>query len=319
MGSMAERLVTVFGGSGFIGRYVVKRLAASGARVRVAVRRVENAKFLKPMGDVGQIAPFLANVRVESSVRAAVEGADAVVNLVGILHERGAQSFGAVQATAPGLIAAAAKASGVRRLVHLSAIGADPASPAAYARTKAEGEAAVRAEFPEATILRPSIVFGPEDGFFNRFGNLARLLPALPLIGGGETRFQPVYVGDVANAVMAALDRPDALGRTYELGGPRVYTFAELLQYVLEVTQRRRLLAPVPWPLAKLQGRVLGLLPNPPLTYDQVLLLEKDNVVGPNVPGLADLGIAHLHTVEAIVPTYLVRYRRTGQFATQES
>jgi NADH dehydrogenase len=315
---MAQRLVTVFGGSGFIGRYVVKRLAASGARVRVAVRRVEDAKFLKPMGDVGQIAPFLANVRVESSVRAAVEGADAVVNLVGILHESGAQRFEAVQATAPGLIAAAAKAAGVRRLVHVSAIGADPNSPAAYARTKAEGEAAVRVAFPEATILRPSIVFGPEDGFFNRFGNLARMLPALPLIGGGETRFQPVYVGDVADAVMAALDRTDALGRTYELGGPRVYTFAELLRYVLDVTQRRRVLAYVPWPLAKLQGRVLGLLPSPPLTYDQVLLLEKDNVAAPGVPGLADLGIANPQTVESVVPTYLVRYRRTGQFATQE-
>ena len=315
---MAERLVTVFGGSGFIGRYVVKRLAASGARVRVAVRRVEDAKFLKPMGDVGQIVPFLANVRVPSSVRAAVEGADAVVNLVGILHESGAQKFSAVQAEAPGTIAEAARAVGVRRLVHVSAIGADPASPAAYARSKAEGEAAVRAAFPEATILRPSIVFGPEDGFFNRFANLARFLPALPLIGGGHTRFQPVYVGDVADAVMAALTRPEARGRVYELGGPATLSFAELLSYILEVTGRRRLLLPVPWPVARVQGALMGLLPGAPLTLDQVRMLERDNVVSEGAPGLAELGIRPV-PVETVVPTYLTRYRRAGAFTPSEA
>ena len=315
---MAERLVTVFGGSGFIGRYVVKRLAASGARVRVAVRRVEDAKFLKPMGDVGQVVPFLANVRVPASVRAAVEGADAVVNLVGILHESGAQKFSAVQAEAPGTIAEAARAVGVRRLVHVSAIGADPASPAAYARSKAEGEAAVRAAFPEATILRPSIVFGPEDGFFNRFANLARFLPALPLIGGGHTRFQPVYVGDVADAVMAALTRPEARGRVYELGGPATLSFAELLSYILEVTGRRRLLLPVPWPVARVQGALMGLLPGAPLTLDQVRMLERDNVVSEGAPGLAELGIRPV-PVETVVPTYLTRYRRAGAFTPSEA
>lgn len=315
---MAERLVTVFGGSGFIGRYVVKRLAASGARVRVAVRRLEDAKFLRTMGDVGQVVPFLANVRVASSIQAAVAGADAVINLVGILHESGAQKFGTLQATAPGLIAEAAKAAGVRHVVHVSAIGADVASPAAYARTKAEGEAAVRAAFPTATILRPSIVFGAEDGFFNRFANLARYLPALPLIGGGHTRFQPVYVGDVADAVMAALARPEACGKTFELGGPAIYTFAELMAYVLKTIQRRRLLLPIPFAVAKVQGLIMGLLPSPPLTRDQVLMLQTDNVVTPGMPDLSDLGIVP-KTVESVVPAYLARYRRTGQFASSEA
>ena len=315
---MAERLVTVFGGSGFIGRYVVKRLAASGARVRVAVRRLEDAKFLRTMGDVGQVVPFLANVRVASSVEAAVAGADAVVNLVGILHESGAQKFDMVQATAPGLIAEAARAAGARHLVHISAIGADGASAAAYARTKAEGEAAVLAAFPTATILRPSIVFGAEDGFFNRFANLARFLPALPLIGGGHTRFQPVYVCDVADAVMAALAAPDAAGKTYELGGPDVYTFAELMAYVLMVIQRKRLLLPIPFAVAKIQGLIMGLLPSPMLTRDQVIMLETDNVVAPGMPGLAELGIVP-KTVESVVPAYLGRYRRTGQFAPSQA
>jgi NADH dehydrogenase len=305
-------VATVFGGSGFIGRYVVKRLAAAGHVVRVAVRDPDGALFLKPMGAVGQIVPLRADVTRPAEVEAAVAGADLVVSLVGILFEKPQRTFDAVQAAAPGTIARAAAAAGVRRLVHVSAIGADASSDAAYARTKAAGEAGVRAAYPHATILRPSIVFGPEDGFFNRFAAMAGLLPALPLIGGGHTRFQPVHVGDVADAVMAALTRDDAPGRTFELGGPRVYTFRELLAYILEVTGRRRALIYVDWRLAMLQGRLGELLPTPPITRDQVRLLRRDNVVADGMPGLADLGITP-KAVEAVVPGYLARFRRGGR------
>jgi NADH dehydrogenase len=211
----------------------------------------------------------------------------------------------------PGRIAAAARAAGVERLVHVSAIGADPASPAHYARSKAAGEAALRAAFPAAVVLRPSIVFGPEDGFFNRFAQMAKIAPALPLVGGGRTRFQPVYVGDVAEAILAALDRPELAGRTFELGGPKVYSFAELLAYTLEVTGRRRLLLPLPFPLARLQARLLEFLPTPPLTRDQVSLLERDNVVAPGAAGLAELGI-QATPVEVVVPTYLRAFARSA-------
>jgi NADH dehydrogenase len=305
------RVATVFGGSGFIGRYVVKRLAAAGHVVRVAVRDPEGALFLKPMGGVGQIVPMRCTVADATQVRAAVTGADLVVSLVGILFEARGNSFQAAQAEGPGNIARACAASGVRRLVHVSAIGADAGSEAIYARTKAEGEQAVLAAFPAATILRPSIVFGPEDGFFNRFAAMASLLPALPLIGGGHTKFQPVYVGDVADAVMAALSRDDVAGRTYELGGPRVYTFRELLEFILHVIGRRRFMVNIDWKLAMLQGRLGELLPTPPITRDQVLLLKRDNVVGEGVPGLAELGITP-SAVEAIVPGYLARFRRRG-------
>ncbi|WP_337875149.1 complex I NDUFA9 subunit family protein [Elioraea sp.] len=306
-----RKVATVFGGSGFIGRYVVKRLAERGHVVRVAVRDPEAALFLKPMGVPGQIVPVGVSVTDDAGVAAVVSGAEVVVNLVGILHETRTATFKAIQGEAPGRIGRAAAAAGARAVVHLSAIGADPASPSAYARSKAEGEEAVRAAFPGATILRPSIVFGPEDGFFNRFAALARFLPALPLYGGGETRFQPVHVGDVADAVMAALDRPEAAGRTYELGGPRVYRFRELLAYILEVTGRRRLLLPLPWSVGRLQARLFELLPNPPLTRDQLLLLQRDNVVAPGALTLAELGIRP-KAVEAIVPGYLARFRRRG-------
>lgn len=307
----AVRVATVFGGSGFIGRYVVKRLAAAGYVVRVAVRDPEAALFLKPMGGVGQVAPLRCDIAVPAQVAAAVGGASVVASLVGILYERRGNRFDSIQAEAPGSIAREAASAGVGRLVHVSAIGADPASDSAYARTKGLGEAAVLAGFPSATILRPSVVFGPEDAFFNRFAAMAALSPVLPLIGGGRTRFQPVYVGDVADAVMAALDRADAEGRTFELGGPKVYNFREILEYILQVTGRRRLLVPLGWGLAMLQGRLCELLPVPPLTRDQVLLLKHDNVVAAGAPGLAALGLEP-RAVEAIVPGYLARYRRAG-------
>jgi uncharacterized protein YbjT (DUF2867 family) len=310
---MRYRRVAVIGASGFIGRYVVKRLAARGIVIAAVVRNVEAAKLLLPMGDVGQIARLGANLLDDARLAAAIAGAEAVINLVGILHESGSQRFDAIHHEGPARLGALATAAGVKRLVHISALGADPAAPSAYGRSKAAGEQALRASFPGATILRPSIVFGPEDAFFNRFARLAQLLPALPLIGGGTTRFQPVYVGDVADAVMAALDDPASAGQTYEVGGPRIYTFKALMELILAETKRKRLLVPVPWALARCQGALLQLLPNPPLTVDQVRSLERDNVVSPGARTLADLGIAP-DTVEAIVPAYLDRYRRGGWF-----
>jgi NADH dehydrogenase len=310
-GSKVSGVATVFGGAGFIGRYVVKRLAARGLTVRVAGRDPERALVLKPMGVPGQILPVRASITDARAVAAAVSGASIVVNLVGILFEGGGSRFAAVQGEGPGIIGAAAAAAGAERLVHLSAIGADAASPSVYARTKAAGEAAVHAAFPAATVLRPSIVFGPEDGFFNRFGELARMLPVLPLYGGGTTRFQPVYVGDVADAVMAALDRPGAAGKTYELGGPRIYSFRQLMDYVLAETGRKRLLLDLPYSIGNIQARLFELLPTPPLTRDQLLLLQRDNVVAEGALTLADLGIAP-KALEAIVPAYLARFRPGG-------
>lgn len=308
-----SRRVTVFGGSGFIGRYVVKRLAARGDIVRVAVRDPAAAAFVKPMGAVGQVVTMRANVTDAASVAEAVSGSDAVINLVGILYEGGHQRFDTVQAQAPEAIAAAARAAGVERMVHVSAIGADPASPSIYARTKAAGETAIRRHFPDATIVRPSVVFGPEDDFFNRFARLARYSPALPLIGGGHTKFQPVYVGDVAEAIVRAIDDPTAFGKTFELGGPRVATFRELLELMLKQTGKARCLVTLPSWAARLQALVLEKLPVPPLTRDQVTLLERDNVADPAAPGLAALGIEPT-PMEAILPSYLEIYRRGGRY-----
>jgi uncharacterized protein YbjT (DUF2867 family) len=310
---MRYRRVTVLGGSGFIGRYVVQRLAAAGAVVTVVSRHATAANFLRPMGDVGQIALINAAINDEARLGAAVEGADAVVCSIGILFERGAQRFDIVHTRGPALLARLAKAAGARHLVHLSAMGADPAAPAAYARSKAAGEAAVRAAFPEATILRPSVVFGPEDDLFNRFAALARWVPALPLIGGGHTKFQPVYVGDVADAVIAALERPDAAAKTFELGGPRVYSFRELMEVVLRETARERLLVNLPFPLAMFEAAFLEWLPRPPLTRDQVKLLERDNIAAAGSLGLRDLGVEPT-AVDVIVPTYLDHYRRGGRW-----
>ena len=311
---MAARLVTVFGGSGFIGRHLVQRLAQRGWLVRVAVRHPRQAQFLKPLGDVGQITPVPAALQDEASLRAAVVGADAVVNLVGLLYEKGRQSFDKVHVEGARMAAEAARAAGARDFVQISAIGAAADAEADYARSKAAGEAAVRKVFPDAVVMRPSIVFGPEDGFFNRFAVMARLSPALPLIGGGHTRFQPVYVGDVAAAIATALDTLACRGQTYELGGPQVYSFKELMELLLAAIGRRRLLLPLPFALAELQGAVLELLPVPPLTRDQVRLLRHDNVVTAGAPGLAELGITPT-SVEVIIPTYLKRYRPGGRFS----
>jgi uncharacterized protein YbjT (DUF2867 family) len=312
---MTIRRVTVLGASGFIGRYVVRRLAARGTVVAAVSRHASSAGFLRPMGDVGQVAAIDAGLDDEARLAAALSGADAVVNATGILYETRRQSFDLVHHLGPALVAALAKQEGVRHFVSISAIGADPASPSAYARSKAAGEAAVRAAFPGAVILRPSVVFGPEDSFFNRFAALARYLPALPLIGGGHTRFQPVYVGDVADAVLAAMDRPDAAGRIYELGGPHVHSFKELMEIMLREVRRKRALVPIPFGLAKFEAAFLERLPNPLLTRDQVKLLRRDNVVTPGMPGLADLGIAPT-ALEVVLPTYLDRFRRGGGWVT---
>jgi uncharacterized protein YbjT (DUF2867 family) len=308
---MATRMVaTVFGGSGFLGRYVVQRLARRGFVVRVAVRDPVAAGFLKPMGAVGQIVPLYTPVTDEALVHRALEGASWAVNLIGILAERHAGDFDRVHAEGAGRVARLAAACGVRALVQVSAIGADPTSPSRYGRSKAAGEAAVLAAFPAATILRPSLVFGPEDAFFNRFAGLARLLPVMPVIAGA-TRFQPVYAGDVADAALAALDRHAAAGMLYELGGPEVRSFRELMAAVLTWTGRHRPLVNVPMGLARLQARLGELVPGKPLTRDQLLMLGRDNVVAPGTPGLAELGIVPT-PMELIVPDYLARFRPGG-------
>ena len=311
------KLVTVFGGSGFVGRHVVRALAKRGYRVRAASRRPHLAGYLQPIGNMGQIQPVQANLRVRWSIDRAVDGADHVVNLVGILAESGRQRFDAVQDHGARAIAEAARAAGAT-LTHVSALGADAASESNYARTKALGERAVLDTQPGAVILRPSILFGPEDGFFNRFANMARFAPALPLIGGGTTRFQPLFVGDLAEAVARSADGVVPGGRIYELGGPDIMTFRECMEEMLEVIGRRRLLVPVPWSLGSLMGSVLGTLPGALLTADQVTLLRSDNVVSASALEenriLSGLGIQPQSTA-AILPTYLWRYRAAGQFS----
>jgi uncharacterized protein YbjT (DUF2867 family) len=312
-----ETLVTVFGGSGFLGRHVVRALANRGYRIRVAVRRPELCGFLRPMGRVGQINAVQANLRFPQSIAMALRDADIAVNLVGILFQRGEQRFDAVQAAGAEAVALAAKSAGAR-LVHVSAIGADANSPSHYARSKAEGERRVLAAQPAAVIIRPSIVFGPEDDFFNRFAALARIAPALPLVGGGHTRFQPVFVGDVAEAIAKAVDAETKHGTSYELGGPDVRTFRELMEFVLTTTGRRRLLVTIPFEVMKFQAAFAQFLPKPPITPDQVELLKSDNVVsaGARTEGrtLEALGIIP-ETMAAIVPNYLWRFRKTGQFS----
>jgi uncharacterized protein YbjT (DUF2867 family) len=314
--STSEMLITVFGGSGFLGRHVVRALANRGYRIRVAVRRPELTGYLQPLGRVGQIQAVQANVRAAPSVDAAARDADAVVNLVGILFERGRQSFDAVQAQGAEHVARAAAAAGAR-LVHVSAIGADENSPSHYARSKADGERRVLGAEPQAIIMRPSIVFGPEDQFFNRFAALARLFPALPLPGGGHTRFQPVFAGDVGEAIALAVDGQAKPGAICELGGPDIKSFKELMEFMLATIERRRLLLPVPFAVMKLQAMGLQFLPNPPLTPDQVALLKTDNVVAATARDegrtLEGLGIVP-NSVAAVVPGYLWRFRKTGQF-----
>jgi uncharacterized protein YbjT (DUF2867 family) len=322
--SNAETLITVFGGSGFLGRHVVRALAKRQYRIRVAVRRPDLAGYLQPLGRVGQIHAVQANVRNRPSVAAAVRGSDVVINLVGILFESGRQRFDAVQSFGAEGVALAAAAHNAR-MVHISAIGADEDSSAAYARAKRRGEELVLAATPEATIFRPSILFGPNDDFFNRFAGIARLSPFLPLVGGGHTRFQPVFAGDVAEAVAKAVDGATRPGSIYELGGPDVYTFKELMEFTLATIERRRLLLPLPFGLAKLQAAIfelvskfpLRVLSKPLLTRDQVELLRYDNVVSDTARRdgltLEGLGITP-QSIAAIVPTYLWRFRKAGQF-----
>jgi len=314
-----DTLVTIFGGSGFLGRHLVRALAKRHYRIRVAVRRPDLAGHLQPLGRVGQIHAVQANLRNKDSVEAAGRNAAVVINLVAILYEHGRQTFEAVHVEGADRVARAAAATGAR-LIHVSAIGANPQSPARYGQTKAAGEQAVLGAVPNATIFRPSILFGPEDDFFNRFAAMARMLPALPLIGGGHTRFQPVFVGDVAQAIAKAVDGETRGGTTYELGGPEIKTFRELMEFVLKTTGRQRLLVPLPFGIARLQATFLQLLPDPPLTPDQVELLRGDNVVSAEAAReartLQGLGIDPV-TMAAIVPTYLWRFRKTGQFRNQ--
>lgn len=335
---MAFQKVTVFGGSGFLGRYIVQGLAQEGAVVRVGVRRTADAHILQPLGNVGQIVGIQADVRDPASLVHAAEGSDAVINLVGILYESGKATFGAIHAQGAANVAQAAKDVGARRLVHVSAIGANARSPSDYARSKAAGETAVLDIFPDATILRPSVIFGPEDGFFNRFAGMSQFSPVLPVFGcplprlvaedgamrldiygDGGTKFQPVYVGDVANAAVRALHRPEAKGATYELGGPSVYSFKELMDLMASVTGRRRILAPLPFWYGAMLAFFLEMIPGAPiLTRDQVKLLRHDNVVGKKAQGFAALGITPT-AAEVVLPTYLDRYRRGGRFRSHHA
>jgi uncharacterized protein YbjT (DUF2867 family) len=317
--TVLETLVTVFGGSGFLGRHVVRELAKLGYRIRVAVRRPELAGHLQPLGRVGQIHAVQANLRHQDSVEAAARDADVLINLVGILFERARQKFDAVHSFGAEAVALTAAAFGAR-LVHVSAIGADERSPSHYARSKAIGEKLVLAALPAAVILRPSILFGPEDSFFNRFASIARMSPALPLIGGGHTLFQPIFAGDVAKAVVAGIEGPAQGGRIYELGGPEVRSFEELMRFMLATIERRRLLIPIPFALAKLQASLLALAPRPLLTPDQVELLRGDNVVSDEAKRegrtIAALGIEPI-AMESVVPSYLWRFRKTAQYREQ--
>jgi len=314
---MSTGLVTVFGGSGFIGKHVVRALIKQGYRVRVAMRRPHIGQDLKVIGNVGHIQIVQANLRFEDSVIRAVEGADAVINLVALLYESGSQSFDKLHIDGAETVAKAASAASITNFVQVSAIGADVKAKSEYSRTKGEGEARVKAHVPTADIIRPSIVFGSEDKFFNRFAALAGVSLALPLIGGGETKFQPVYVGDVATAI-AKVVRQGTTGTTYELGGPRTYSYKELMQFILTTIDRKRLLLPIPWAGANMlgfMGEISGALPfvSPFLTRDQVVSLQKDNIVSETTQSLSDLGIIP-ETIEAIVPAYLERFRKYGQF-----
>lgn len=308
---MTARRVTIIGASGFIGRYVVKCLAAEGAVIAACGRHAHRAGFLRTMGDVGQIGLFDVNLQDDRALAAVIAGSDVVVNAAGILYERGSQSFAAVHHQAPARLAELAKRAGVRHFVHISAIVADAVSPSAYARSKAAGEAAVLAIFPTAVILRPSLVFGPEDDFFNRFAAMARYSPVLPLIGGGATMFQPVYVGDVAEAVSLVLRHPETAGRVYELAGPTAHSMAQLFALLLHTIHRKRLLVPLPFALASFEAFFLEFMPKPLLTRDQVRMLQRDAVATPGRPGLAELGITAT-ALELVLPTYLDRFRPGG-------
>ena len=316
----AGSLATIFGGSGFVGRYAVRAMARDGWRVRAAIRRPDLAGYLQPMGAVGQIHAVQANLRFPASVAASLDGADVAINLVGLLFKSGAQSFEKVHVEGARAVARAARAAGVKRLIHVSALGADPRSPGVYGRTKAAGEAAVLAEFPDAVILRPSIVFGPEDQFFNRFANIARMSPLMPLVGGA-TKFQPVYVGDLAKAILAVANGAGKAATVYEIGGPEIDTFRGLLDKTQTWAGRGKPNLPLPFWLAKLGAFATVPLPNGirPLTVDQVRMLQRDNIVSAAAEAegrtLAGLGIAAPSTIASVVPAYLERFQSKGQYA----
>ncbi len=316
---MAGDLITVFGGSGFVGRNIVRELASRGYRVRVAVRHPNKAMFLEPMGTPGQIALMRADIKDEASVARVLDNADAAINLVGILYQSGKQSFQAIQLDGAERVARLAKAAGISRVIQMSAIGADPDGVSSYAKTKGAAERKVLEILPDSTVLRPSIVFGPEDDFFNRFAAMARIAPALPLPFGGTARFQPVHVDDVADAALACLKDPATAGRIYELGGPQILTFKECMQVMLKEIRRSRLLVPLPGPIARVIAFFAQLQPigQPALTLDQLRQLKLDNVVGQTGDGrigtLADLGITPT-ALEVILPTYLHQYRPRGQY-----
>ena len=311
---MKPTLVAVFGGSGFLGRYTVRALAKAGYRVRVGVRRPNLGNYLVPMGQVGQIQVVKANIANADHVASVVSGAEAVINLVGIMQQSGRQRFQRIHRDAAETIAKAAMNAGTQTLIHVSALGVSQSSPSQYARTKAEGELRVREAFPAATIFRPSLMFGPEDNFFNRFAEMARFWRAVPLIGGGHTKFQPVYVGDVATAIQkAVIDPAAARGRTYELGGPSIYSFKDMMELMLHETYRTATLVPVPFGLATFAASLANIMPFAPITPDQVRLLRADNVMTKGALGLHDFGIEP-DSVEAILPTYIWRFRPQGQF-----
>ena len=316
-GKMAAKLITVFGGSGFVGRHLVSALAKRGHRIRVAVRRPDLAIHLQPLGTVSQIQPIQANLRYPNSVAAAIKGADAVINLVGILAESGRQTFSSVQSEGARNVAKACQDEGITNFVQMSALGADSNSSSVYAQTKAYAEQIATQLVPTATIIRPSIVFGPEDNFFNQFAGLAKMLPALPLIGGGDTKFQPVFVGDVAELIAKVIDGDVKAGTVYELGGSDIMSFKEILQYILDITARKRLLVPIPFSVAMMQAAIMEWLPGQMLTRDQVRLLQQDNVVSQDAIAerrtLEGVGIKAA-SVAAIVPTYLYKFRKAGQF-----
>jgi uncharacterized protein YbjT (DUF2867 family) len=313
----AEKLITVIGGSGFVGRHLVRSLARRGYRVRVASRRPDLAGFVTTQGSPGQIALVQANVRYPASLAAACEGAFAVINLTAVFHNAGAQSFDAIHVFGADAAAKAAKAAKAQLFIHMSGLGTDLPSNSSYVKSRADGEARAKSAFANAIIMRPSIIFGPEDRFFNKFAQMARFSPILPMIGSA-TKFQPVFVGDVAEAMAILVDRGTANGKVYELGGPQQKSFKELMQYLLGVIQRKRVLLPLPFPLASVMGAVLGILPNPPISMDQVELLKTDNLVSAKAIAegltLQGLGVTP-RSIEAIVPSYLYRFRKAGQFS----
>lgn len=305
------RTVTIFGGSGFVGRSIVQKLAAQGDIIRVAVRNPVAAQFLKPLGEVGQITPVHVDLSSKESLEKTIQGSDVVINLVGILFEKGSQTFEKIHVEGAKNIAQVSSKLGVPTFLHMSALGANKASRSRYAATKARGEEMARKHFPKATIFRPSVIFGPEDAFLNRFARMALMSPFLPLIGGGKTRFQPIYVGDVADCFVKALEFPEAKGKLYELGGPSIYTFKELMVYLLETIHRKRLLLSIPFPIAKMMGRIAQWLPTPPLTADQVELLKADTVVSPQALTVEDLEVFP-KALQAMAPLYLASYRLRG-------